>query len=137
LRENYSDTTLGKEDKELFREAEVKFSAKNYNKAAILYKKALDMKPQYYKASLFLVDCYYRLESYIDAFKKFELCIQRFPNFLEPRKYIVDYYLQEGLNEDALKAAIESKLVYPDLILHLRIFQAAGRLAKSNSIKWA
>ncbi|MFT5666262.1 MAG: tetratricopeptide (TPR) repeat protein [Vicingaceae bacterium] len=136
LRENYSDTTLGKEEEELFREAEVEFSTKNYNKAAILYQKALDIKPQYYKASLYLGDCYYMMGNYIDAIEKFEICIQRFPNFLEPRKYIVDSYLQERLNEDALKAAIESKLVYPDLILNLREFQAAGRLAKSNSIKW-
>ncbi len=134
LRENYSDTTLKEKEIMLFEQAEKEFGAKNFNKAAILYQEALDVNPNYYKALLYLGDSYYMMANYIDAIEKFENCISRFPDHLEPRKYLVDSYLNEGLYKDALQAAIETKLVYPDLFLNYRMLQAADNLGKQSLI---
>lgn len=134
LHENDADTTLKEKEIELFKKAEKEFQSKNYNKAATYYQEALVVNPNYYKALLYLGDSYYMLENYMDAIKKFNDCIERFPNSIEPRKYLVDSYLNEGLYKDALQAAIESKTAYPDLIMDYRMLQAASKNGMINTV---
>lgn len=133
-RDRKEDTTIQEKEKEIFAKAENEFRTKNYNKAAIHYKEALDINPNYYKAFLYLGDSYYMMGNYSDAIEKFKACIERFPLEVEPRKYLVDSYLNEQLYEEAMKAAIASKIAYPDPIANYRMLQSANEINKAATV---
>lgn len=137
LRDQKVDSGLGTKELNYYDKAEKEFGARNYNKAAKYYQRAIDINPNFYKALLYLGDSYYLLENYIEAIDKFSACVDRFPNLLEPRKYLVDAYYKEGLYKDALKEAISCMLVYPDLIVRQRMEYAAFELNLKPSFDWS
>ncbi len=136
LRDIEVDTALGTKELNYFNKAENEFVAKNFNKAAKYYQRALDINPDFYKALLYLGDSYYSLENYIEAIKKFKTCADRYPNLLEPQKFLVDAYYNEGLYEEALKESIRCIAIYPDLSTLQRLEDAAFELNKKPSFRW-
>ncbi len=130
------DTAVDDKARSFYEEAEVEFQKKNYAEAAKLYQKALEIEPQYYQASLYLGDAYYYMEYFMQAAQKFEEAIEKFPNELEPRKYLVDALMEEGLYEKALEEAIKAVEVYPDLIVMVKLRNAAYASGKKINVKW-
>lgn len=130
------DTALTKKALKYYNEAESEFGKKNYDKAAKLYKRAIDEQPDFYKANLYLGDSYYFMGNYIEAIKYFKECSQKFPNELEPRKYLVDAYAKERLYSKSLEEAIASMAVYPDLNMLEKLEDAAYLNDKKIDIRW-
>ena len=130
------DSVISKKAIKYFNEAEEEFSKKNYDKAAKSYKRAIEEQPNFYKASLYLGDCYYFTGNYVEAIKYFKESSQKFPNQLEPRKYLVDAYAKEGLYKNCLEEAIAVTTVYPDLSMFEKLDDAAYLNNKKIDIKW-
>src|SRR5690606_35572773 len=107
-----------------FNKAEEEFKNKNYNKAGEYYQRAIEYQPDFYKALLYLGDTYYFMNNYIEAINKFKQCSEKYPHFLEPRKYLVDAYRKEGLYDKSYEEAIEAVLVYPDLSMFAKMEDA-------------
>jgi tetratricopeptide (TPR) repeat protein len=108
------DTNLLIRSIEAYREGELEFKRGNYNDAAKLYQEALDIEPRFYKARLYLGDCYYSLKEYSRAVEIFEETKNRFPRLLEPAKYYVDALDGLGQNDKAKEACMEAILRFPD-----------------------
>ena len=130
------DSVVSKKAIKYFNDAEEEFGKKNYEKAAKAYKRAIEEQPNFYKASLYLGDCYYFMGNYVEAIKYFKEASQKFPNQLEPRKYLVDAYAKEGLYPNCLDEAILVTAVYPDLNMFEKLDDAAYLNNKKIDIKW-
>jgi len=130
------DTAVSKKALKYFNNAEEEFAKKNYEKAASYYKRALSEQPDFYKASLYLGDCYYFTGNYVEAINSFKDAVKRFPNLLEPRKYLVDAYAREKLYKNALDEAINTMLIYPDLSMNSKLEDAAYLNGKKTDLKW-
>jgi len=130
------DSVISKKALKYFNDAEEEFSKKNYEKAAKSYKRAIEEQPNFYKASLYLGDCFYFTGNYVEAIKYFKESSQKFPNQLEPRKYLVDAYAKEGLYKNCLEEAIAVTTVYPDLSMFEKLDDAAYLNNKKIDIKW-
>ena len=130
------DSVVTKKALKYFNDAEEEFAKKNYEKAAKSYKRAIEEQPNFYKASLYLGDCYYFMGNYVEAIKYFKEASQKFPNQLEPRKYLVDAYAKEGLYPNCLDEAIQVTAVYPDLNMFEKLEDAAYLNNKKIDIKW-
>src|SRR6218665_2493739 len=129
------DTAVGKKALKYFNNAEEEFSKKNYAEAAKLYKRAIDEQPDFYKAALYMGDCFYFLKNYADAITSFKVAIDRFPTQLEPRKYLVDAYAKEKLYAKALDECIAAMKVYPDRTIMNKMDDAAYLNNKKLDIK--
>lgn len=130
------DTAMADEAWKYFNKAEVEFGKRNFEEAAKLYQKALDIEPQFYKAALYLGDCYYHMEYFMQAADKFEDAIKKFPKELEPRKYLVDALMEEEVYDKALGEAIATMAVYPDLVMKAKLRNAARANGKRFSVDW-
>ena len=136
LRVPQVDTMVSTKALKYYNKGETEFAAKNYNKAANFYKRALEHQPDFYKAQLYLADSYYFLGYYLEAIKYFKLCSEQYPSTLEPRKYLIDSYGKEGLYEKALEEAIGSMLVYPDLSNLSKFEDLVYALDKKVTVEW-
>lgn len=131
------DTSISDNALKTFNEAEEEFGKKNYNEAAKLYKKAIEEQPDFYKAALYMGDCFYYLGNYIEAIKSFNAAIEKFPRELEPRKYLIDAYAKEGLYDKALDEIFKTQTVYPDQsISYAKMDDALYLNRKKTSITW-
>ncbi len=130
------DTAVSKKALKYFNNAEDEFQKKNYDQAAKLYKRALDEQPDFYKASLYLGDCYYAMDNFTDAITSFKAAVERFPNLIEPRKYLADAYLKGKFFSNALDECINSMKVYPESDMVVRMDDAAYLSNKKLDIKW-
>ncbi len=131
------DTAVGRKALKYFNDAEEKFEKKNYSDAAKLYKRAIDEQPDFYKAALYMGDCFYYIGNYIEAIKSFKCAVEKFPNELEPRKYLMDAYAKEKLYEETLAEAISAMAVYPDQsIAFSKMDDALYLNDKKLDIKW-
>jgi tetratricopeptide (TPR) repeat protein len=130
------DTAVSKKALKFFNEAEEEFSKKNYSTAAKLYQRAVEQQPGFYKASLYLGDCFYFLEDYVNAIQYFKNASQKFPTFLEPRKYLIDAYYKQGLLQEAIDESVNSFKVYPDFSIYSKLENAAYHHNKKVDIKW-
>lgn len=130
------DTNISSLAMEYYREAEREFHNKNYANAAENYQKAIDDQPHFYKANLYLGDTYYFMRDYIEAINKFKQAKEKFPEMLEPRKYLVDSYSKEGLYEKCLEEAIETFTIYPDVSMSQKLRDAARLNDKELEIEW-
>src|ERR1035437_33599 len=130
------DAALSKKALKYFNDAEEEFSKKNYEKAALLYKRAISEQPDFYKASLYLGDAYYASGNYVDAISSFKDAVQRFPKLLEPRKYLTDAYFKEKMYDKSLDEAIHSFLIYSDLSMAVKLDDAAYFNNQKIDIKW-
>ncbi len=130
------DTMVSTKALKYYNKAEEEFAAKNYNKAAKQYKRALEYQPDFYKAQLYLADAYYYLKYYTEAIKYFKICAEKYPDLIEPRKYLIDSYGKEGLYDLALNEAIESMLVYPDLSNNAKLEDLVFVTEKKLAVEW-
>jgi tetratricopeptide (TPR) repeat protein len=130
------DTAVSKKALKFFDDAEEEFSKKNYNSAAKLYQRAIEIQPDFYKASLYLGDCFYFLEDYLNAIKYFKSASEKFPTFLEPRKYLIDAYYKQGLFQEAINESINSFKVYPDFSIYNKLENATYYNNKIVDIRW-
>jgi tetratricopeptide (TPR) repeat protein len=108
------DTNISRKALKYYNEAEEEFTAKNYNKAAVLYQRAVEQQPDFYKARLYLGDCYYFTGNYSLAIEAFKEASAKYPMLLEPRKFLVDAYGKSKLYEYGTEEAIKTFAVYPD-----------------------
>jgi tetratricopeptide (TPR) repeat protein len=130
------DTNVSQKALKYFNDAEAQFGKKNYQQAALLYKRAIDEQPDFYKANMYLGDSYYFQGFYSDAADIWKGDVAKFPTLLEPRKYLVDAYAKEGKYSDALDAAINAMTVYPDYSLEQKLDDAAYLNHQKLTIKW-
>ncbi len=130
------DSNVSKKAIGYFNEAEEEFGNKNYTKAATLYKRACEEQPGFYKAQMYLGDCYYATGNSTDAIVSFKAAKERYPFLLEPRKYLVDAYAKTNLYDKALAEAISAVTVYPDYTLLQKLEDAAYMDNKRINIQW-
>jgi tetratricopeptide (TPR) repeat protein len=130
------DSNVSKKALRYFHDAEQQFEEKNYNKAALLYKRALEEQPDFYKASLYLGDCYYALENYADAMTAFKASSEKFPFALEPAKYLADAYAKSGLYDKATEQCINTLTIYPDLTMMQKLENIVYLNGKELEIGW-
>lgn len=141
LRNNFideeCDTAVSKKALKYFNDAEDEFEKKNYYEASKLYKRAIDAQPDFYKAALYMGDCFYFQKNYTDAITSFKQAVEKFPNALEPRKYLIDAYIKDHLYDKALEEAIMAMTVYPDqVIAFVKLEDALYLNEKTQNIKW-
>jgi len=129
------DADLNKEVKkeawQQFVKAEDEFGKKNYNSAAKLYQKSIDLDSNFYKARLYLGDVYYFTKHYDLAIQEFKNAIASQPAMLEPRKYLFDALEQSGAYEKAYDVGVETMQVYPDFTMMAKL----EKVARSAGIK--
>ncbi len=130
------DTNVNKKAIKYFNEAEEEFAKKNYDNATKFYKRAIDEQPNFYKASLYLGDCFFFLGNYTIATASFLEAVTKFPNLLEPRKYLIDSYAKERLYEKCLDECVKAMILYPDLSVVIKMGDAAYYSNKKIDIKW-
>jgi tetratricopeptide (TPR) repeat protein len=130
------DTLVSKKALKYFNDAEEEFGKKNYDNAAKLYKRAIDEQPDFYKAFLYLGDCFYFTGNYVDAISSFKHATEKFPFLLEPRKYLIDSYVKQHLYSEALNESIYAMAVYPDQSIVIKLEDAAYQNNKKINFKW-
>lgn len=115
------DSTLEDEALEFFAQGEQKFTAKKYEEAAIYYRKALEVEPEFYKATLYIGDTYWIREKPDSAIVYYEKAKEMHPQLLEPRKYIIDALIDQGLFYRAKKECLEAMCIYPGLDMKMKM----------------
>ena len=130
------DSNIRKTALKYFNDAEKEFRNKNYFQAANYYKKAIEEEPNYYKANLYLGDCYYSMQQYVDALNVFKDVVAKYPNLLEPRKYLTDALMNQQLYEKAYTEAIKTITVYPDMNMFVKIQNILYYQNKKLNIRW-
>lgn len=130
------DTAVSKKALKYFNEAEQEFGKKNYEAAAKLYKRALEEQPDFFKAGMYLGDCFYFTKNYVNAIEAFKNSVNTFPTLLEPRKYLIDSYAKAGLYDKCIDECILALTVYPDLSVAVKMEDAAYYTDKKIDFKW-
>lgn len=130
------DNNIPKKAIQFFNEAEKEFGDKNYEAAAKLYRRALEEKPDFYKARLYLGDTYYATKNYAEAAAVFKEAKEKYPNLLEPRKYLADAYSKQLLYDKALAEMIETMTIYPDYNMYLKMENICVYNNKKINIDW-
>ncbi|MGZ3919587.1 MAG: tetratricopeptide repeat protein [Bacteroidia bacterium] len=130
------DTLVSKKALKHFNEAEEEFAKKNYDNAAKMYKRAVEEQPNFYKATMYMGDCFYFTGNYPNAIESFRAAMNQHPYLLEPRKYIIDAYLKARLYDKAIDECIDAMAVYPDLSVELKMEDAVYYSDKKINITW-
>ncbi len=130
------DTNVSKKALKYFYDAESEFENKNYEKAARLYSRAVEVQPDFYKASMYLGDAYFYLGYYEKAHTYFEEAVKKFPTLLEPRKYLMDTYLKMNLYKEAAEEALKALMIYPDYTLYDKYSDVLYMMGKKLKISW-
>ncbi len=140
LRANYFDkeidTNISSKAIKYYELAEKEFDEKNLEKALKYYKRAMDEQKDFYKANLYYGDMFYHMGDVVNAIKVFKEIIEKYPDMLEPRKYLTDAYAKDRLYKNALDEAIKSMYVYPDLSMFVKLNDAAFLNNQKLTIKW-
>jgi tetratricopeptide (TPR) repeat protein len=130
------DTNVSKKALTYFNEAQTEFSNKNYNQAAILYRRACEEQPDFYKARMYLGDCYYFSKNYTDAVNVFTEVRDKFPFLLEPHKYLIDAYAKKYAYDKCVDESIAAMCIYPDFSVMQKMEDAAYMDHKNVNINW-
>jgi|GEM_PF-945395 len=130
------DSAVKQEPMKYFDEAEQEFAKSNYNKAALLYKRAIQLDPSFYKAHMYLGDCYYATANYSEAAIAFKEVRDRYPFLLEPHKYLADTYYKLNLLEKSVDECIAAMYCYPDASMVAKLTDALGFTGKRLDITW-
>lgn len=131
------DTMVSKKALKHFYDAEDEFEKKNYNEAAKLYKRAIEVQPDFHKASLYMGDCFYFLGNYKEAVIAFKEAVEKFPRDVEARKFLIDAYGRQGLYDLALEESIKAMTIFPDLSIEFaKMEDAIYASNKTLNIKW-
>lgn len=131
-----TDTAVSKKALKYYNDAESEFAKKNYENAAKLYKRATEEQPDFFKASLYMGDCFYFTENYPSAAEAFRNAVKTFPNLLEPRKYLIDSYAKQQLYDKSMEECIQAMTIYPDLSVAVKMDDAAYYQNKKIDFKW-
>ena len=81
-------------------------------------------------------DSYYFKGDYDNAVTWFEKAIKMRPKELEPRKYIVDAYMEQRKDEKAYDECVSAILVHPDIGMFMRMETVAKHLGKTFDRHW-
>lgn len=130
------DTAVKKEAKDKFEDAEKAFQDKDFPQAIRLYNEALTLDTSYYQASLYIGDSYWNDNQPEKAMDYFHRAINRRPNRLEPRKYLVDAL--ENLNrwDEAYKECVSAITVHPDVGMFDRLNRITTKQSKTFTRHW-
>ncbi len=131
-----TDTAVSKKALKYYNNAEEEFGKKNYEAAAKMYKRAIEEQPDFFKASLYMGDCFFYTGNYVNATEAFQNAVKTFPDLLEPRKYLIDTYGKQKLYDKCVEACIEAMYVYPDLSITEKMSDAAYYMDKKIDFKW-
>jgi tetratricopeptide (TPR) repeat protein len=131
-----TDTAVSKKALKYYNSAEGEFGKKNYEEAAKLYKRAIEEQPDFFKASLYMGDCFYFTGNYVNAAEAFRASVKTFPNLLEPRKYLIDTYGKQKLYDKCVEECIDAMFVYPDLSISEKMRDALYFLDKKLDFTW-
>jgi tetratricopeptide (TPR) repeat protein len=131
------DTTISEEAKKEFETGEEYFGKKDYSNSKIHYQNALSIKPDYYKATIYLGDSYWYLNNMDSAIHYFRKGIEMNPDLLEPRKYLVDALGYSKKNEEAKKECIDAIYIYPDQSMLMKYSNLLEREDKKINKHWA
>lgn len=115
------DTSVSEKGQSYYDEAEEFFVKKDFELAALNYRKAIDQDSGYYKATLYLGDSYWAREQYDSALVYYEVARDMQPKLLEPRIYIIDALVEQGLYYRAKQECINAMLVYPGYNLKFKL----------------
>lgn len=115
------DTLVSDKAKSYYDEGEEYFVKEDFEMAAMNYRKAVKEDLTYYKALLYLGDCFWAREQYDSAAFYFTKAKEIQPDLLEARKYIVDALVEQGLLYRAKKECVEALLVYPGHDMKLKL----------------
>ena len=115
------DTAVSEKAKSYFEEGEEFFGKEDYELAELNYRKALNEDSTYYKALLYLGDTFWAREDYDSAIVYFIRAKNMHPSLLEPRKYIVDALMEQGLYYRAKKECLDAFTVYPGFDMKYRM----------------
>lgn len=130
------DSNVSNKALKYFEAAEEEFKEKNLEKALKYYKRAMDEQENFYKAHLYYGDMFYMMGDMVNAIKVFKEIIAKYPDMLEPRKYLTDAYAKDRLYKNALDEAIKTMYVYPDLSMMAKLHDAAFLNHQKINIKW-
>lgn len=132
------DTAVSEEARKEFYIAEDYFIEKEYENAIAHYENALRLHPRYYKATLYLGDCYWFLENMDSAIFYFRKGIEINRELLEPRKYLVDALSYARKDKEAKDECIKAISIYPDQSMFLKyedILKRDHRLFNQHWVK--
>ena len=115
------DSSVSEKAKEYFTEGEEFFGKEDYELAELNYRKAINEDPNYYQAYLYLGDTFWPGEDYDSAIVYFAMAKNMHPGLLEPRKFIVDALMEQGLYYRAKKECMEALCVYAGFDMKLRM----------------
>lgn len=115
------DSTVSDEAMDYFAKGEQKFGAKKYKEAAKMYKNALKEEPTFYKATLYLGDTFWLRQKPDSALAYYERAKEMHPGLLEPRKYIIDALVDQGLFYRAKKECFEALCIYPGFDIKMKM----------------
>jgi len=132
----YPDTAIPDEAKKEFNKAEEFFSKKDYTNSKVHYQNALSIKPDYYKATIYLGDSYWYLNNMDSAIYYFRKGIEMHSDLLEPRKYLVDALGYSKKNEEAKKECLGAIYIYPDQSMFMKYSDLVERDGKKFNKHW-
>lgn len=130
------DSAVIESAKKEYNKAESEFRNKNYNAAAKYYLKAIELDSTYYKARLYLADVYYAQQNYGEAIKRFTEAKNRFPELLEPKKYLIDALMESNTYEAAYTETIDALKCYPESGIQYRLLQICDALGYPTQLPW-
>jgi len=115
------DTLVNEKAKEFFTEGKKLLGKEDYELAELNYRKAINEEPNYYQAYLYLGDTFWAREDYDSALVYFTVAKNMHPELLEPRKFIVDALIEQGLYYRAKKECMEALCIYAGFDMKLRM----------------
>ncbi len=107
------DSAVSEKAKAYYDEGETFFGKKDYDLAALNYRKAFLEDPNYYKAVLYFGDTFWAKEQYDSALFYFAKARDMEPEQMSARIFMVDALREQGLYYRAKKEAIDALMVYP------------------------
>lgn len=107
------DSAVSEKAKAYYDEGELFFGKKDYDLAALNYRKAFLEDPNYYKAVLYFGDTFWAKEQYDSALFYFAKARDMEPDQMSARIFMVDALREQGLYYRAKKEAIDALMVYP------------------------
>ncbi len=130
------DQNISSEARSEFNKAEEFFGKKEYENALLQYQKALEIQPDFYKATIYIGDCYWYLENMDSAIVYFQKGIQMHDDMLEPRKYLADALSYAKKDEEAKEACVEAICIYPDQSMFMKYEDLLERGGKKLNKHW-
>lgn len=115
------DTNVSEKGQSYYDEAEEFFVKEDFELADLNYRKAIKEDTGFYKAYLYLGDSFWAREQYDSALVYYGVARDMQPNLLEPRIYIIDALVEQGLYYRAKKECMDALLVYPGYNLKFKL----------------